>query len=325
MKKWLKIIGIIVGIVAVIILGGVTYLFTAFPKYSEARELKVEITPARVERGKYLAEKVMLCKSCHSARDFKLYAGPIPEGKEFAGGEEFKDVFGTLYSANLTPAGIGEFSDGELFRTITEGVRHDGSPMFPVMPYPLFSTFSEEDIFSVIAYLRTLAPIENEVPKTELKFPFNLIVRTIPKPYVSQPEADVSTPEKRGKFISQACVYCHTPVDDKGQQLPGMLAAGGLKFWMPNGKVLKSVNITPDEETGLGKWSQDQFIERFKSFDKPEISRIYVENNTTNTVMPWHELSKLDSTDLASIYSYLKTLPPVKNKVERFSEETWTE
>lgn len=323
MNKFLKVVGYVAGAIGILIIGLVTFLYTAFPKHSELRDLKVEITPARVEHGKFLAEEVFLCQSCHSPRDWSKFAGPIPDGKAYIGGERFDGEFGVLHAANLTPAGIGEMTDGQLFRAITEGIKRDGSPMFPVMPYKIYKHQSEEDIYSVIAFLRTLAPVENKVEPSSVNFPLNLIMRTIPEPYTPQPEFDKSTSVNRGKYLAQACIYCHTPIDDKGQQLLDKVAGGGLKFWMPNGKILQSRNISPDKETGIGSWTKEQFIERFKSFDKPEIQNIYMEAHVDNTVMPWIEFSKMDSSKLGDIYDYLHSLSPVNHAVERYTGANW--
>lgn len=320
MKKWLKVLSIILGVIVVVVLGGVTYLFTAFPKHSEVRDLKIEITKERVERGKYLAEKVFLCQSCHSPRDFTKFAGPIPEGKDYVGGEEFVGPFGVLHSANLTPYHLSKYSDGQLFLAITEGIKVDGSPMFPVMPYDLFAKQSEEEIYSVIAYLRTLQPVENEVHPSELKFPFNIIARLAHEPYVPSQMPEIKNSVDHGKYIAQACVYCHTPMDDQGQKLPGMELAGGMEFELPGNMIVHSANISPDPETGIGNWTKENFIARFKSFDKPEIRQAYVDKGIPNTVMPWYEFSKMDSTDLSDIYDYLKTMKPVNHKIEKFAE-----
>src|SRR5690606_1510995 len=88
---------------------------------------------------------------------------------------------GRFISSNITPFGVGDWTDGELFRLITTGVNRDGDAIFPVMPYHQFGQLDREDIESVIAYLRTLEPVETDHPKSKADFPFNLILRTMPK------------------------------------------------------------------------------------------------------------------------------------------------
>src|SRR5690606_11857148 len=136
-------------------------------------------------------------------------------GTEGCGGEAFPQPFGTLYAPNLTQ--LQDWSDGEIFRAIAEGVAKDGRPLFPLMPYPRYGAMSTEDLYSIIAYLRTLKPIEKRVPPGELKFPMNLIVRTMPRP-----AAPSSDPIGSGSYLvnAAACADCHTP-HEKGAPVPG--------------------------------------------------------------------------------------------------------
>jgi hypothetical protein len=85
-------------------------------------------------------------------------AGPDFEHQLGAGGLDFHGPWGISYSANITPAGIGERTDAELKRIITTGTRPDGSPMLPPMPYPYYANIKEDDLEAIIVYLRTLSP-----------------------------------------------------------------------------------------------------------------------------------------------------------------------
>src|SRR5690606_14763866 len=99
-----------------------------------------------------------------------------------AGGDIFDHSMqfpGVFVSANITPSGIGEWTDGELYRLITTGVKRDGNPIFPIMPYQSYGKLDPEDIKSVIAYIRTLEPVETNHPVSKPDFPFSLIMRTI--------------------------------------------------------------------------------------------------------------------------------------------------
>jgi hypothetical protein len=103
---------------------------------------------------------------------------------------------------------------------------------------------------------------------------------------------------------------------NKGQIIPELAYAGGREFQMGNG-VVRSANITPDAETGLGNWTEDTFIARFKAYtDSVNVGKLAP--NQVNTIMPWAMYGGMDTTDLRAIYAYLKTIQPVKNKVEHF-------
>lgn len=184
MKKLLKIIGLLLVTVVVAIAGFLTYVKVALPDVGEAPVLKVEATPDRIERGRYLAHSVTVCLDCHSTRDWRKFSGPITPGTLGKGGDRFDESVGfpgVYFARNITPAGISRYTDGELYRVITTGVDKDGRSMFPVMPYLYYGKMDDEDIYSIIAFIRTLAPIENQVPESTSNFPMNFILNTIPQ------------------------------------------------------------------------------------------------------------------------------------------------
>lgn len=322
---------LILGILALIVLvpvGGLTYLFVKFPDTGDAPQLTVEMTQDRIEHGRYLANHVAVCIDCHSKRDFGFFAGPIIPGTEGGGGEHFPAEAGfpgDLYSKNITPSksGLNGWSDGQIFHALTAGVSANGKSLFPLMPYPHYGSSDREDILDIIAYLKTLPPIENTVPETKLKFPVNLIVRTLPTAPAFVPRPAKSDTVEYGRYLTHlaACAECHTPAE-KGKPLPGMDFAGGFEFRMPWG-TSRSVNITPDIETGIGTWSREQFVTRFKTFSLDIAKRIPVKPplNETNyqTLMPWISYAGMTEEDLSAIYAYLRTVPAVKNKVQKFS------
>ena len=307
--------------IALIAVLAISYLFLAFPNVNAAPALTVTPTPERIERGKYLANHVSGCIDCHSIRDFKKFLGPLVIDTEGKGGEIFPEEFGvpgTLYSKNITPAVIGTMTDGELFRAITSGVRKNGDPLFPLMPYPNFNKMSEEDLYSIIAYIRTLKPIENHVQDSHIKFPMNLIIRTVPQNYTKQSAPDTSDIFAYGKYMITiaSCGECHTQ-QVKGNPVEGMEFAGGFEFKTPMG-MIRSANITPDEETGIGTWTKEQFIARFKMYATPEASNINQDTMKYATLMPWTFFAGMTEKDLGAIYTHLITLKPVHHKVTRF-------
>jgi len=292
-------------------------------KVDDAEDISIDQTPERLARGEYLVENVAGCNDCHSLRDWNLYMAPVKAGTHGAGGEVFNEAMGApgvIYAPNITPAALSSWTDGELVRAITSGVSRDGTPLFPIMPYPNYARMSKEDIYSIVAYLRTLKPIENKVPKRKLNFPMNLIVRTIPKqaefgelPYSSDPIA-------YGKYMTNAagCTDCHTPMD-KGRPLDGMEFAGGYAMSPPTGGTVNTSNITP-HETGIKGWTREGFIMRFKALNNPAAHQAKLEKDQVNTPMPWTYYAKMEAEDLGAIYDYLMSVPAVDNKVEKYPE-----
>lgn len=322
MKLTLRVLLILIILVFITTVAGVTYLKTAFPKVSPAPELKVELTPENIERGKYLANNVAVCIDCHSTRDWNYLTGPIIEGTEGKGGEYFPREFGfpgNFYSKNITPAALGNWTDGEIYRAIVSGVSKDGNAMFPVMPYHSYGKLDKSDILAVVAYLRTLKPIENEIKLSEADFPFSLILNTIPKDPEHQSRPDTSDVLNYGKYLftAAACNECHTK-EDKGEDLPGMESAGGFEFPLPGG-IVRSANITPDHKTGIGSWTKEMFIGKFKYYSSPEAKKI--KSTGYNTIMPWTMYAGMSESDLGAIYTYLQSIKPVENEIIKFTPE----
>lgn len=324
MKTLLKIVGILAIVIVVVVAGGLAYLNTTLPKVGEAQDINVEITAERLERGKYLAHHVALCVDCHGERDFTKLNGPLDHSRLGVGGEKFTEEMGlpgNFYAVNITPAGIGDYSDGELIRAITTGVNKEGVALFPVMPYLNYRTMDREDLYSIVAYIRSLPAQESDIPERSIKFPVSLIVKSIPKEADLQPRPDTSDVVAYGKYLTNlaSCSDCHTPMNDKGQYIMERYMAGGNTFPLPGG-VVRTLNITPDEETGIGAWDKETFIERFKMYDDPSMHDIPVASGEFNSVMPWLQYAGMTEQDLGAIYEYLQTVPPVKNSVERWTE-----
>ncbi len=317
---------IFLGLLVVVILavGGVfAYLYGALPKVGPAADLTVTPTPELIARGEYMANHVTGCIDCHSNRDINKYSCPLVPGTHGMGGFLFDENFGVpgkLYSRNITPAGIRDWTDGELARAITAGVSKDGHPLFPLMPYFSFAQMSKEDLRAIISYIRTLEPIENIPPDRSLNFPMNLIVRMIPEePQMSETAPSPSDTVAYGKYLATiaACSDCHTPMV-KGQYVMDSAFAGGYEFRLRTG-VCRSANITPDDETGIGLWSKESFLARFQAARSEDFKNIVVEGSDKNTVMPWIPLSGMTDEDLGAIYAYLRTLPPIKHRVEHWT------
>lgn len=318
LRRASRIVILILAAVALIVTVGLAYLFLALPSTAAPREINIERTAARVERGEYLSHHVAGCVHCHGARDWSKYAAPLIPGTEGRGGAEFPlGDAGTLRAPNITPAGIGDWTDGELLRAMTEGVSRDGSPLFPLMPYPNYRQMAQEDAEAIVAYIRTLPSVAREVPPSTLSFPLNLIVRTIPEP-ATLPQARPAPSDRvaYGRYLTTmaSCTDCHTPMDDRGQFVEGMAFAGGNEFSPGSGGVIRSANITPDVETGIGSWTEQDFVERFKVIAEASDADLQLDGRQ-NTEMPWRDYGGMTRDDLGAIYAYLRTVPAVRNAV----------
>lgn len=317
---------ILLGFTFLLLLGissGLVYLKAALPSVGDAPNIKVEADSALLKRGEYLANHVMVCMDCHSKRDWTLFSAPLVAGTLGQGGEIFDENFGfpgRFTSKNLTPTNLADWTDGEIFRAITTGVNKHGKALFPVMPYLRYGQADEKDILAVIAYLRSLKPIENEIAASEPAFPMNFIINTIPQKANLQTKPDTGNAVEYGKYLFNiaACGDCHTK-QDKGKPIAGMEYAGGFEFPLPDFGVCRSANITPDKETGIGTWTKEKFVSRFKAYTDSAYQSPKIEKGYFNTVMPWKMYGGMSEQDLAAIFEYMQTLKPISNKVEHFT------
>jgi hypothetical protein len=319
MKKGLKISLWVISILVLLIITAAVYISVALPNVGPAPEgYTIEITDEKVEHGRYLAYHVMMCMDCHAQRDFSTFSGPPIPFTIGAGGERFDHSMGfpgVFISKNITPYGIGDWTDGELFRVITAGVAKDGEPLFPVMPYESYGKLDSADIEAVIAFLRTLEPVETNHPDSKADFPFNLIMRTLPKKANLSKKPDPSDQVAYGKYLvtAGACGDCHTKFEGGG--FTGEWLAGGRSFEFPDG-ILTSSNLTP-HSSGLANWSEEIFVERFQSYQHHD--RLHkVAEGDMQTIMPWAMYAGMKEEDLKAIYAFLHTLDPVENHIEKF-------
>jgi hypothetical protein len=325
MKQALKVIGILLLIIIVCIAGIASYIKVSLPNVGAAPDIKIIHSPENIARGEYLANHVLVCMDCHSERNVTEFAAPLIAGTLGKGGEKFDTSLGfpgTYYAANITPAGIGTWTDGEIFRAITTGVGRDGHAMFPVMPYGSYGKLDSSDIESVIVYLRTLPAINNAVPPPHSNFPMNIIINTIPQKatLIAIPSPDDSVAYGKYVFTAAACHDCHTPFE-KGKYDETKFMSGGREFPVINGTVT-SANLTPDKETGIGFWSKEAFINQFKQYRDSATAHRKLQSNDMQTIMPWTAYAGMTDKDLAAIYTYLKTVPAISNKVVKFKPKS---
>ena len=323
MKNLPKVIGFVLLGIAVLIGVIISYLKLALPNVGDPEELTIELTPERVERGKYLAHSVTICMDCHAIRDWSKFSGPPTEGTLGKGGDRFDQTVGlpgVYYAKNITPFGIERYTDGELLRVITTGVTKEGRAMFPLMPYLNYGKMDHEDIYDIIAYVRSLSPIESTIPESVSDFPMSLIINTLPQKANPQKKPDPNDELAYGAYMINAsgCVECHTQVD-KGQIIKELSFSGGREFFFPNGAVVRSANITQDPETGIGKWTREQFMARFKLYADSSYVIPGVKPDEFNTIMPWTMYAHMKESDLSAIFTYLQTIKAIPNTVTKFS------
>ncbi|OCX52587.1 hypothetical protein BEL04_14140 [Mucilaginibacter sp. PPCGB 2223] len=325
MKKFFKVILFLVLAVVVIITAGITYVKTALPNVGPAPDLKVPLTAANIERGKYLVTSVAGCMDCHSPRDPNRLTFPVYTDSIGAGGLKFGHEFGlpgSFFSPNITPYAMSKYTDGELFKVITTGETRKGKPLFPIMPYLTFGKMDKMDIYAIIAYLRTIPSVaKDNIPEATRDFPVSILINTMPqKPAFTQRPNPADT-VAYGKYLVAfaGCADCHTPQDDKGQPLPGMDLAGGNPFRMYTGGVVRTANITPDKETGIGLWNKAQFFAAIRKYQGKNLPAIHT--GDFNTIMPYNTFSKMTDSDLSAVYAYLRTIKPVNNSVVKFDPQ----
>jgi len=325
MKKFKKVLLYTVILVILLVISVISYVTLALPNVGEPENIHVVITPQRIARGKYLANHVTLCVDCHSKRDWSKFAGPMIDGTIGGGGEVFDAAVGfpgEVHVPNITPYKLKGWTDGELFRAITTGVRKNGDAIFPLMPWPYYSKMTREDVYSLIAYIRSIKPIKADYPKSTLNFPLNILVHTMPQKASLSEMPPASDTIKYGEYMTRAaaCMECHTQ-ENNGKQIPGMEFAGGHEFKI-NNNTIRSANITPDKETGIGAWTEAAFLAKFKAFN--DVSKAPVVSAAAfQTIMPWYDYSGMKENDLRAIYAYLRTVKPVKNKVVKFQANSF--
>ena len=322
MKRILEALAVTLLIIIMLAVGAISMTIGWRPFFGpQTRPLtdrRFQSTPERMARGQYLVENLG-CFDCHGEHDWKKHDAPLVEGTRGAGYAAFPLVGlpGRIVPSNITPdpeTGAGHWSDDQLARAIREGIGHDGRALFPLMPYPRFRSLSDEDLASVVVYIRSIPPVHKALPATEIIFPVKYLIRSVPQPVTQPvPQPDFSRPVDRGKYLVTiaGCSDCHTP-QSKGQDIPGMEFAGGAILKGPWGKVA-SANITPDP-SGISYYDEALFLQTMRTG--------YVKARELNQVMGWWHYRNLTDEDLKAIFAYLRTLKPVKHRVDNTEPPT---
>jgi len=322
-SKILKWVGIVIGGLILIFAGFITYVNLALPNI-EVEEITVDITPERIVRGEYLAHHVMACFDCHSKRHTDIYSFPIDFNSLGAGAVAFDEKLGisvgSFYPANLTPFNLGDWSDGEIYRALVNGVGKKGNALFPMMPYMNYSKLAKEDIYSVIAYLRTLEPVEAESPESVVNsFAFGTVMKLFfPQDPQHQEIPSKNNMLKYGEYITTAasCADCHTPIKS-GKPILDSAFAGGFELTTLSGKKVRTANITPDKKTGIGNWTKEYFLSRFAEYRDSSIQNKEITDSDFHTEMPWIQYAGMSDEDIIAIYTYLMSLKPIEKQIEK--------
>jgi mono/diheme cytochrome c family protein len=299
---------------------------TGCARLLEPVELEVRRDEAQLARGRYLAEAVMACGSCHSRRDWTRFAGPPKAGTEFTGSgdiardEGFSERF-SFTAPNLTPANLGAWSDGDVARAIVFGQRPDRRGLFPYMPY--FETreaLARDDLAALVAYLRTLPPVATEPPPPPRFGMPRFVMDTLPEARPLREKAPSPGAPDYGRYLTEiaGCMGCHTAADRRGHP-EGPPYSGGREFPvpLPGSGTVRSANLTPDDHAGLGRWTKEGFVQRFRERTVEALAGQALEPGGFNTVMPWWVWARMSDADLGAIYDYLRSLPPSAVAVRR--------
>ena len=274
-----------------------------------ASDAAAQATREQIARGKYVFGAAAGC-GCHTAAKQPLNAG----------GRKYDGPFGTVYSSNITPdptTGIGKWTDEQIITATRSGRRPNGERLIPVHPYTVFNGMAEQDLKDVVAYLRSVPPINRATPAKKISVPMFESV-FLPAwlaafaPRETPPATAPTSGVARGEYLVRAvghCGECHTPrgvtyATDNSRFLGGTQKG-------PEGDPVP--NITPDKDTGL-KWSEDEIADYLETGNKPDgdVAGGLMAEMIEGTAAGYKHLTKQDRLAIAK---YLKTIPAVRNKI----------
>ncbi|WP_157373956.1 c-type cytochrome [Salipiger sp. CCB-MM3] len=255
---------------------------------------------SEIARGEYLVRGPAGCGNCHTP----FGEAGFDMSMELAGRLVEDNPMFTAYAPNITPAGrIADWSDAELARAIREGIRPDGSVIGPPMPFAMYRDLGDADLSAIVAFLRTLDPVENEVPASVYNIPL--------PPAYGPPVESVTAPARGvtveyGEYLARAvshCMECHSPMGETGPMLDGdHLGKGGFEFHGPWGSVT-APNLTSSED-GLAGYSDDELKAMITEGKRPDGAPML-------PPMPYGYLARMTAEDLDAVILYLRSLPPL--------------
>jgi len=263
-----------------------------------------------VARGQYIFALAGGC-ACHTE----------PKGIPNTGGRAFPIPFGSVFSTNITQdkeTGLGGWTDQQIRDALVKGVRPDGSAILPVMPFEAYSGMATDDLTALVAYVRTLKPVRKPTPQLKSWMPFtrSLAVPLWLKVFGRFSSAAPRAPQtgvERGRYLVEhvsLCGDCHTPRNFIGVPNRALYLAGADEKHGPLGEAV--ANITPDKESGIGEWKREDIAELLLTGNKPDLDN--VQGLMAEVIKQGFE--NMTRQDALAIADYLKTIPPIKNKVK---------
>lgn len=257
-----------------------------------------------LERGSYLVNGIAACGNCHSpqAPDGSL------SGPALSGGKALIQPAFVAYPPNLTPdteTGLGEWTENQIVSALREGRTPADRMLRPPMPIAFYRGISDRDARAIAVYLQSLAPVKNKVPPSQYNRP---TPAGYGGPVGAIPDPDPADKIAYGRYLAQIghCMECHTPRDAAGRpDAEHRYGAGGLVLRGVFGEI-PSQNITPDVQTGIGGWTDQQIKDALTRGVRPDGSQLA-------SPMPWLHLATMRAEDLGALVAYLRTLKPVTN------------
>src|ERR1700753_179296 len=277
-----------------------------------------------IERGNYLVNTILACGNCHSPRDAN---GEIIKDKVLSGGRVFSTPAFVVTTSNITPdpeTGIGDWTDAEIKRALIEGIRPEhhrlpGVPLAAIMPANFYKALLPEDLDAIVAYLRSLKPVRNEVSDPVYKVPVHR--DPYPDAEAGFSKAMFADPVRRGAYLVTIghCMECHSSWSRGVSDFKTGLGRGGRRFaegGLPGSNAARSsaepglpgspaANITSDRNAGIGAWSDQEIIHAVTH----GVSR---DGRMLKPPMAYASYAGLTDGDLKDIVAYLRTVPPLQ-------------
>jgi mono/diheme cytochrome c family protein/cytochrome c2 len=272
--------------------------------------INAALAASAIERGDYLVNTILACGNCHTPRDAN---GEIIKDKALSGGRVFSTPAFVVTTPNITPdveTGIGSWTDAEIKRALIEGIRPDhhrlpGVPLAAIMPANFYKALLPEDLDAIVAYLRSVKPVRNEITDPVYKAPVHR--DSYPDAENGFNKSKFNEPAGRGAYLATIghCMECHSAWSRGVSDFKTGLGRGGRVFTEAGTGGVTAANITSDRAAGIGAWS-DQEIARAITQGLSRDGRIL------KPPMGYSYYAGLKESDLADIIAYLRTVPPLQ-------------
>lgn len=286
---------------------------------------KIKPTSESLLLGSYLVNTVMSCGACHTTRENgSILTEPERTDAYLGGGNIFEDKgFGKLWVPNITPdpeTGIGSWTDDEIMRTIRDGVHKDGRFMIPMMPFGSYQHLSDSHLRAVVGFLRSVTPYKQPKPRQEHqlgfmpKVLFTMVGVQMHKPAVNVSDVDPKNTLAYGHYLARiaSCTECHS-LGEKGpreENDPLFMSGSDEPFEHPDLGKVYARNLTPDIETGIGKYDAAAIKQAIRNGTRLDGKRMA----PPMAILIPH-LSSMTDPDLDAIITYLKSVPAAKHQV----------